>query len=1801
MEEDDWVDEEVDEEDPLVAAAEEVEVVLDEEPDEDDPPAVATASRPKPKTKTVDWSSFALPQVSEPSAAGGLLRLQVIDIEHQKRSLPRWDMEDPDVRPVREAANVYLPAWKKRKGDILPSVPCIRLYCKDERGYSVCVNTYGYYPVVHLLTTVRVTDDVLRELRDYVETQLRENESKPPYPKKRPDGWQAILTAKVVDGYPAFPYCEDPCSFIEFKLSDSSYIKAFGRLMRQNGGELESSSLGFVKIMPYSCQDIVDKFQADRGVSGFGWIELAQFSKTKGNSFGDESSCHFEIDTTISWLRPVKGCDSIAPIRKMTYDIECLKTKGMPDPEKDAVIVISAVCGEYINGQPVPAGPETKGKRKVLLQLLNADPVRNIVPENGDVHECFAREADLLNAFGELVEAFDPDYICGHNMIGFDLPYLVTRADKIDADALRFMGRRRAYKWYKPRRVVKKRKNGDTRETKMTSTPGRIQLDTFNWIMNGFEKERSYKLGALAAKYLDDNKDDVGYSMIGPMFRQSDATRARLGKYCMKDSELTEALCDLKRYQMVISSIEMSRQTRIPACKLLRSGVQVKVWGLLLEKARDPHFDDKGTPVFFPDEEVRERARDDKFVGAEVLEPERGYYGPDLWIGCGDFRSLYPSIIIALNICLREGTLVRCADGLSREIERVLGGSTVQMYGQTVFSTPGICNGGVICGAPKDNGLRTDCLRVILMDGTEIVCTADHKFLVSTADASWEYIKARDLSGRRVCCSSLGCPHDDTYDNDDADYCVGPWTLRSHRTEIMAFARVLGLVLTDGSTSICHNRRLSCIFLGNEIDVQAVRRDIQQLTGMIPSAHWQERDLSDKYSGGIWRINIPSGILPKLFEAFGVPSGRRTLHARTIPDAIRNAPRTVLREFIAAYWGGDGGAPSLDQKSIVGCRLVTQMRLSTEIDTRVEVKAHSDSIKWLVDTLYTVFGVVASYAGSFLARMPDGKLLAIKETDVDTARLASIVYAVATAALSTRREGVCAFAETIGVRYCSDKQIRFEMARRWFGYRKCIEDQCRYELELLKTEIDREGRLGRFATSYNATPVLAARCAAATKTHFHGVYHDAGAANKRLATAYRRRRGLVLDTSQIELKFTGLLSLSDFCRTVGYDQHLPRQEGSSTIAVPVASVSAFEGSIRVYDLAIDGGIAASVAEHNFVAEGCVVHNCYSTEICDPIGRYRGYPFKQSPVHIKFVDKSRRIGLLPQIEAELMAARDVAKRQAKEAQDPGAANMYDKRQNEIKIICNSVYGIMTASGGRLTRMELGESVTSQGRLMIMTAKGIAEGLLTKMAHEKAGSEDFRVIYGDTDSIFILFPKWIQSKEDAFRWLKIICDAVTNHFLSLEADSPIMLQAEKAMRNGILINKKRYIFMKYEGVNDKGKILAKGVETARRDNCKMVVDCMNAMVGLIFGKCDRDGALDALHTTLRDLMSGKTDIGSLVISKAISKENYKNEPPHLAVARKMKARDPSYESGPAERIPFVVVSNGGKNVTERAEDPLWTIKQQIPLDLNYYVQNQLAGPVSRILMWIYGSAQDMHTVKKCEDHFRDVQDKLSGDFTRIAAAHKGLVKAIKAMQEHTVQRFFGTGAMAEFPRKYQSTAGRKGSIDSFFAKVSSKGKRCRHGNEPGACDECEQGSRCPECRAQLPDEEGVGCCQVCTPVCIRCERHVPRDHILDGNICVSCAEHRCPSCSAALPVTGQGASALCRECSAKSQIRKRHNLGRENTTADIEDLVGQAAEAKLKCDKCRGYTDEQEISCVQKDCLTLYRRATLEIRIKNMVVS
>jgi DNA polymerase delta subunit 1 len=269
-------------------------------------------------------------------------------------------------------------------------------------------------------------------------------------------------------------------------------------------------------------------------------------------------------------------------------------------------------------------------------------------------------ETEMVRAFGAFMTTYDPDIIIGHNIIGFDIPYIVTRANVLDVEEAMYMGRRRAQKWTSPREITRMRKNGDTRISLRAETPGRIQLDTLPF-MQGAKKESSYRLGALAQKYLGDGKDDVGYQMIKPLWKESPQTRARLCSYCLKDVQLSLGLAMYKDFEMVLSVVELARSTRVRAPQLLRSGNQEKVKTLVMYAAKDPQFDGENLPVFFPYETPKSRSKEDKFQGATVISPKRGARKKSSPVATGDFTSLYPSIMISHNMCYT--TMLQVARG----------------------------------------------------------------------------------------------------------------------------------------------------------------------------------------------------------------------------------------------------------------------------------------------------------------------------------------------------------------------------------------------------------------------------------------------------------------------------------------------------------------------------------------------------------------------------------------------------------------------------------------------------------------------------------------------------------------------------------------------------------------------------------------------------------------------------------------------------------------------------------------------------------------------------------------------------------------------------------------------------------------------------------------------------------------------------------------------------------------------------------------------------------------------------------
>ncbi len=91
----------------------------------------------------------------------------------------------------------------------------------------------------------------------------------------------------------------------------------------------------------------------------------------------------------------------------------------------------------------------------------------------------------------------------------------------------------------------------------------------------------------------------------------------------------------------------------------------------------------------------------------------------------------------------------------------------------------------------------------------------------------------------------------------------------------------------------------------------------------------------------------------------------------------------------------------------------------------------------------------------------------------------------------------------------------------------------------------------------------------------------------------------------------------------------------------------------------------------------------------------------------FVKSSVRKGLLPEILESLLSARKKAKFDLKNEKDPFRAKVLDGRQFALKVSANSVYGFTGAQVGKLPCLEISQSVTAFGRMMIQQTKDEVE--------------------------------------------------------------------------------------------------------------------------------------------------------------------------------------------------------------------------------------------------------------------------------------------------------------------------------------------------------------------------------------------------------------------------------------------------------------------------------------------------------------
>ena len=326
-------------------------------------------------------------------------------------------------------------------------------------------------------------------------------------------------------------------------------------------------------------------------------------------------------------LTPVAR-DDIAPFVVASFDIECNSSTGkFPDADvpEDACFQIAISLCTFGSEEPYD---------KTCFCYKKTDP--NL---EGSNIISFDTEKEMLLAFKEYLNKQDIDIITGWNIFGFDLEYIYKRAAMVGC-GLDFydLGKLKDSECHLVSKKLSSSALGDN-FLKLLPMPGRFIFDMFHEVKKGYKLD-SYKLNEVSKLYLGDQKIDMAPKEMFARYLEGDPVKLReVAEYCVKDTLLPHRL--IKKLCTLLNLLEMAKATWVPIAFLVERGQQIKVFSQLSKKARELGY---MVPTIkygaIPEE---------PYEGATVLEAQKGaYYTP---ITALDFEALYPSIMMAHNLC----------------------------------------------------------------------------------------------------------------------------------------------------------------------------------------------------------------------------------------------------------------------------------------------------------------------------------------------------------------------------------------------------------------------------------------------------------------------------------------------------------------------------------------------------------------------------------------------------------------------------------------------------------------------------------------------------------------------------------------------------------------------------------------------------------------------------------------------------------------------------------------------------------------------------------------------------------------------------------------------------------------------------------------------------------------------------------------------------------------------------------------------------------------------------------------------
>jgi len=269
-------------------------------------------------------------------------------------------------------------------------------------------------------------------------------------------------------------------------------------------------------------------------------------------------------------------------------------------------------------------------------------------------------------------------------------------------------------------------------------------------------------------------------------------------------------------------------------------------------------------------------------------------------------------------MCLLGDSLISHSFGFTRKMKDLVKTDNLWSYynGQVVSNGKGLIYKG-----------KRELVRITLIDGRILKCTPDHKIMTKSGwIEAGKLLPKHNWNGKVFNTNSeyskvivgLELP-EDIIGEDEKNWKLLNYTMDTfeNREKTLAFCRVLGFILSDGSISQylggkTKDKELSSckVNIGTLIDSKLFVSDIKILTGQEPTI---SDILRPEIKGNVFAIHVPKILVDEILLIEGVLVGKRTHQPFTLPGFIfePDCPLSVAREFLGGLFGGDGTSPSL--------------------------------------------------------------------------------------------------------------------------------------------------------------------------------------------------------------------------------------------------------------------------------------------------------------------------------------------------------------------------------------------------------------------------------------------------------------------------------------------------------------------------------------------------------------------------------------------------------------------------------------------------------------------------------------------------------------------------------------------------------------------------------------------------------------------------------------------------------------------------------------------------------------------------